>query len=164
MSYRFFVILGIFSCVLMASQEVIGQETSEKTIYSFVTPHDVDRRLTPAPNHSGKDFLGPQVGAKMAMFRDTYSFIEKGSPSSPGDKTVIRKPSIYYGIRKLSKHFKKEVKSGRLTQTEAASIYISIIDKGLLLIGEDTPALEKELWAAKKPIQILDVFDRVKFE
>ena len=58
-----------------------------------------------------KNALGNEIAQKAYIIKKTYTYIEKGSPTSPGDKTIVRKPTIYYNVQKLNKYYKKEGKT-----------------------------------------------------
>jgi hypothetical protein len=115
-------------------------------------------------NYVEKHYLGDDIAHKMYMVKETYTYIEVGSPSSPGDKTQVNKPVIYYAIKKLNTYYKKQLKKGELDQQEAYKRMARYLDIVFSIYNEDTTILEDELRAAKKASDIDKVFARVVLE
>ena len=111
-----------------------------------------------------KHYLGDDIALKMYRVKDTYTYIEVGSPSSPGDKTQVNKPAIYYAIKKLNTYYKKQLKKGELDQNEVYKKLTRYLNIAYSIYNEDTSMLENELRSAKKAPEIDKVFARVVLE
>jgi len=111
-----------------------------------------------------KHYLGDDIAQKMYRVKETYTYIEAGTPSSPGDKTQVKKPVIYYSIKKLNTYYKKQLKKGELDKTEAYNRMARYLDVVYSIYNEDTTMLEDELRSAKKAPDIDKVFARVVLE
>ena len=111
-----------------------------------------------------KHYLGDDIAHKMYRIKETYTYVEAGSPSSPGDKTQVNKPAIYYAIKKLNTYYKKQLKKGELDQTEVYKRMARYLDIVYSIYNEDTTMLENELRSAKKAPDIDKIFARVILE
>lgn len=103
-------------------------------------------------------FLGVGIAKKFYLFKDTYTYIEQPSPTSPGEKTVVVKPSIYNSLLKLNRYYKKQVKKGEMSKEEASEKLNHYLDVALSVFIEDTDSLEDRLRKAKNPDELSDVF------
>jgi len=106
-------------------------------------------------------FLGTNIARKFYLFKDTYTYIEAPSVTSPGEKMIVVKPSIYNSLLKLNKYYKKQVKHGLLTKEEASEKMDHYLDIALSVFIEDTDTFEDKLRKAKSPDEISDIFSMV---
>ncbi len=113
------------------------------------------------PNDIGSHFLGDQMAIKYYRLQETYTYVEKGSVTNPGERTVIMKPTIYYSLKRLNSHYKKQLKKGEIDSSEAVEELGWYFDVGFAIYEQDTSELEKALKSAKKPDEIVQVFAHV---
>jgi hypothetical protein len=111
---------------------------------------------------SGTHVLGSDVARKMLLLQETYTYVERGTLMAPGDKTIIKKPDIYYSVKKLNTYYKKAVKKGIVDQQQAAKNLTSAVDKSYSIFYEDTQQFEEYLRSKKKPEDIQKAFDIIK--
>jgi len=108
--------------------------------------------------------LGENIAKKMVLFSDRYTQIIPASPTSPVDKTVIKKPVIYNSIKKLNKHYSSAVKKNELQVEQAKSEFEKCLNIALSIYNKNTELFEKTLKKAKEPSQILDAYNLVVIE
>jgi hypothetical protein len=113
-------------------------------------------------SQAGTHVLGPLVARKMMLFQATYTYIEKGTLVNPGDKTLIKKPEIYFSVKKLNNFYKKSVKKGVIDKDKAAKDFTSVIDKSYCMMYGNSADFEKYIKSQKKPEDIQKAFDMVK--
>jgi hypothetical protein len=111
---------------------------------------------------SGNHVLGSNVARKMLLLQETYTFVERGTLTAPGDKTIVKKADIYYAVKKLNVYYKKAVKVGTIDSKEAAVKLTAVIDKSYSMFYEDTKKFEEYIRTQKKPEDIQKAFDLVK--
>jgi hypothetical protein len=104
------------------------------------------------------NFLGPDVARKTYIVKKTYTYVEKGTPTSPGDKTVVLKPTIYYSLQKLNKYYKKEIRKGNIEESVAIERYKDILDKAFSIFNQDTDDFEAYLKSIKDTKDIEETF------
>jgi len=112
--------------------------------------------------YAGTHTLGPEVARKMMLLQETFTHIEKGTSMSPGDKTIVTKPEIFYAVKKLNTYYKKAVKKGVIDEKQAAKNMISAVDKSFSILYQDNEKFEAYLKSQKKPEAIQKAFDLVK--
>lgn len=83
---------------------------------------------------------------------------------SPGDKVIVRKPTIYYDIRKLNKYYKKELKKGNIEEPAAIEQMSEILDKCFVIFDQDTEQFEEYLKGLKHAEEIVAAFDKIVLE
>ncbi len=115
-------------------------------------------------NAIGSHYLGDEMAMKYYRFEETYTYVEPGSITNPTQRTVITKPIIYYSLKKLNSHYKKQLKKGRIDSSEAVKKLGWYFDVGFAIYEQDTSELEKALKSAKKPDEIAQVFAHVTLE
>ena len=108
--------------------------------------------------------LGDYIARKFYMLKESYTYVERATPTSPGEKTIVVKPSIYYSLQKLNKYFKKQVKDGIMTEEEAIKELSQYLDIAISIVVENTESFENDLRKAKKPDEISKVFSMVMLE
>ncbi len=112
--------------------------------------------------YAGTHTLGTEVARKMMLLQETYTHIEKGTSMSPGEKTIVTKPEIFYSVKKLNTYYKKAVKKGIIDEEEAAKSLISVVNKSFSILYQDTEKFEAYLKKQKKPEEIQKAFDLIK--
>lgn len=145
---------------LLCLFQLVGAQEIPKFRFSNTlrdtTMHRIDYDL------AGAHFLGSTVARKFYLLDEVYSYIEKGTPTSPGDKKIIRKPTVFYAIKKVNNLYKKEVKSGNIDINQAAQNMKYILDVGFCIFSQDTGEFEKALKTYKKPAEIEQLFMNVE--
>ena len=61
-------------------------------------------------NFISQNYLGQKIAEKLYVLQELYTYTEEPTPTDPAVKTIINKPSIYYSLKKLNRHYKKMVK------------------------------------------------------
>jgi hypothetical protein len=140
-----------FSAIYAQSQEFLFMNNLKDTL-----------RLKIDYANAGTHVLGSEVARKMLLLQDTYTYVERGTLMAPGDKTIVKKPDIYYSVKKLNNYYKKAVKKGTIDEKQAAKNLISVVDKSYSIFYEDTKDFEKYLKAQKKPEDIQKAFDLIQ--
>jgi len=106
--------------------------------------------------------FGELTARKLYMLQKIYTYVEPPSPTSPGEKTIVKKPVIYNTILKLNRNLKKMVKKGVLDKKKASSDLDLCLDVALSISADDTGDFESVLKKAKSPDNIIQVFKMVE--
>ena len=106
-------------------------------------------------------YLGQTIAVKMYRLKKTYTYVEAGTPASPGDKTTVKKPTIYYSMKKLNTYYKKQLKKGEIERVDAQLKLSWYLDIAYSIYSQDTNLFETALKTAKKAPEIDQVFARV---
>jgi len=106
--------------------------------------------------------FGDLVARKLYLLQNAYTYVEPPSPTSPGEKTIVRKPTIYNTVLKLNRNLKKMVKKGTMDKDTAVADLNLCLDVALSLSAEESGDFESELKKAKSPDQIIQVFKMVE--
>ncbi len=158
------VLLVVYS-VGMSAQEISNDENKADSIkvYKFCFRYCVDEQsLCSINNEDLNDHpLGDDIARKLYLLKETYTYIEHPTPTSPGEKTIITKPSIYNSLQKLNRYYKKQVKDGEMSEEEARIKLSQYLDVAISIFIENTESFEDELRKAKKPDEISEVFSMV---
>ncbi len=147
--------IALFLCAFAA---IRAQETE----FSFRNNLKDTLKLSIDYIHSGSHVFGGEVARKLLLMKETYTYIEAGTPMAPGDKTIIKKPDIYYAVKKLNAYYKKAVKKGLINEELAAKNLISVIEKSFSIFYEDTKEFEEYIRTKKNPEDIQKAFDNIK--
>lgn len=149
--------------LLIALSPITAQQEAD-TVFRFddmmqhVDLKSVDMTLVPV------NFYGEDIALKYYVLKNTYTFVIKGTPSSPGDKTEIEKPVIYNSLKKLSRYYKKMVKKGTISKEEARAKLHHALDVGLSVRNQDTSKFEDTIRNTKDIAKIASLFDAVILE
>lgn len=152
----FFSLIIIYSTIFSFSQDTVSFVFSKPKIQidtSLVTEDVVEEH-----------YLGENVASRWYHVKKLYSYIEKGTPTSPGDKTVIKRPNIYYSLKKIDKNFKKKIKKSLMTNDEAKDLLLNYLNIASYLYYCDTKDIENALKKADEPEDMEKIFQRVKFK
>ncbi|MBV6646172.1 MAG: hypothetical protein KI790_12025 [Cyclobacteriaceae bacterium] len=103
-------------------------------------------------------YMGPDIANKMYLLKESYTWMSPPSPSSPTEKLMIEKPSIYSSVRKLSSHYKKMIKKGNIEKGEAKEVLAKALDIALSIRFQQTVDLELKLQGIKSADEIAVVF------
>ncbi len=150
-----------FIMVLFVEMTAFGQ--SGKT-FEFKNTLSDTSRVKIDYTLSGRNYFGDIIARKMYLLEKTYTYIEKGTPMSPSDKTIVQKPVIFYALKKLTGYYKKEVKKGHIEQADAIDKIYRDLNIGFAIFTQDTDKLEDYLRGIKKPEEIAETFDNIKLK
>jgi hypothetical protein len=120
----------------------------EKVDYSMAGPHA----------------LGSDISRKLLLIQETYTHVQKGTLTAPGDKTIVKKPDIYYSVKKLNAYYKKAVKKGLVDQQVAVKNLTSALEKSYSIYYQDTRKFEEYLRTKKTPEDIQKAFDQITLD
>ena len=109
-------------------------------------------------------FLGEQMAVKYTRVKKSYTYLTEGSVTNPVPQTYVDKPTIYYSLKKLNSHYKKQLKKGEIDSSTAVKELGWCFDVGFAIYQQDTSEFEKALRNAKKPEQMALVYSQVVFE
>ena len=112
----------------------------------------------------GSHYLGEEMAVKYYRLREIYTYEETGTAAKPVHQTVVNKPTIYYSLKKLNSHYKKQLKKGEIDSNQAVKQLGWYFDVGFAIFSQDTGDLEKALRQAKNPDEIASIFAHVKLE
>lgn len=142
--------LGLY---LNAQETFVFKNTLQKS-----SPPELDYSL--ASSH----YLGQDIANKMHLIKETYTYVEQGTPMSPGQKVIVKKPQIYYAIRKLNKYYKKAIKKGSLSEPEAIDLLNETLDKAFVIFDQETQEFEDYLSKQKKPEDMEQAFAMIELK
>lgn len=108
---------------------------------------------------AGKHFLGEYVAKKQLLLNNRYGYKEPIAPGSSATKIIYRKPDIYFSVKKIEKHLKKELAKNSLSVDEAIRLYDKVLDVALNILDEDTTSFERRINSVNRdPALLLKVF------
>jgi hypothetical protein len=111
---------------------------------------------------AGSHYLGQIIARKMHLFKETYTYIEEGTPMSPGQKVIVLKPEIYYAVRKINTYYKKQIRKGQLDEVAAIDKLARILDISYSIFDQDTEELEEYLSNLRKPEDLEKAFEKIE--
>jgi len=147
------IFLGYFSAVS-------AQAGAEDTFYFDNDLVNV-KALNIDPNYITKHYLGEDIAIKMHLLKETYTYIERGDDLNPVDKTIVNKPAIFYSMKKLNNHYKKQIKKGTVSKEEAKEKLDHYLDICLSIYLQSTDNFEEALRTSKGNDELDGVFSRV---
>jgi len=107
---------------------------------------------------TAEHYLGDDIGYKLLLLKDSYTFTTYDEISRTETSTV-EKPTIYFSIKKVDKHYKKQFKKGVLEKEEAVKHMDSLLTVALNIKNQDTDELESDLRGIKDPSDIIAFFE-----
>ena len=165
MRSTFYLVLLIVYSLGLSAQEISSDENKADTVkvYKYCFRYCVDEEsLYSIDNEDLTNHpLGDNIARKLHLLKETYTYIELPSPTSPGEKTIITKPSIYNSMQRLNRYYKKQVKGGEMSEEEARIKLSQYLDVAISVFIENTESFEDELRKARKPDEISEVFSMV---
>jgi len=156
MKLRFMtILLGMVTFVAntSAQENFTFQNLINDTVHLVIKPADV-----------GSHYLGSDMAVKLYRLKETYTYLESGSDANPVSKTVVSKPNIYYSLKKLNTHYKKQLKKGEIDSSSAKKQLGWYFDIGFAIYEQNTLDFENALKRTRKPEQIVEVFTQVILE
>jgi len=156
------VLLLLAGSIAAQSSTSEGGSDEEKFFFNEV---NIEKELEKIEIVEADDhFLGKDITRKFELVKNTYTYIEKGSETSPGDKTVVQKPIIYYSLKKINRYYKKGLKKGYATEEEAKEMLNKVLDIAYTVFDQRTVKLEEAIKEARKPEPMLEVYNKVVLE
>ena len=168
MKHILYIISLLFYSFNLFSQQTYNDENKSDSAaaYKFCFRYCVDEEslISIKNDELTSHPLGDNIARKLHLLTETYTHIEHPTPTSPGEKTIIFKPSIYNSLQKLNRFYKKQVKDELISEEEARTKLNSYLDIAISVFVEDTESFEDELRRAKSPDEISKVFSMVVLE
>lgn len=152
----------IFTLVSLLSYALLPAQ--EKVQFTFRSHLNDEEYKKPYDQSMGSSILGTEVARKMYIVRNTFTYVEEPTPTSPTPKTIIRKPRIYNSVKKLVSYYEKMAKKGLMPVEQAAANAILVLDKAYSAFYGNSDNFEQFLKSAKKPEQIEEAFKAVILE
>ncbi|MGB9747779.1 MAG: hypothetical protein ACPLXM_12710 [Bacteroidales bacterium] len=152
----FFTLVSLLSYALLPAQE--------KVQFTFRSHLNDEEYKKPYDQSMGSSILGTEVARKMYIVRNTFTYVEEPTPTSPTPKTIIRKPRIYNSVKKLVSYYEKMAKKGLMPVEQAAANATLVLDKAYSAFYGNSDNFEQFLKSAKKPEQIEEAFKAVILE
>ncbi len=123
-----------------------------KTISSKLDESNADIQFV------GDHFLGKSIAVKLEILRDSYTWTEPASPTVPTPRLVIEKPIIYNNVRKVEKFYKKELKGGTMSLSQAQQEFDTILNIAIYIRNQETIRFEEKLKSLKEETEIVALF------
>jgi len=108
--------------------------------------------------------LGEQIAKGMEVVRNEYTYKPEPTPLYPNPGVEVEKPTIYYSVKKLYNHYKKQVRKGHIDMETAQERMSEIIKISVNIRYEETSDFENALKASKDPEDLDSVFALVEYE
>jgi len=106
-------------------------------------------------------YFSQDLNLKMEQFLETYTdtipCYGRNIPS-----VQIKKPDLYYSIKKISDYYSKCIKKGLLPENQAEKEFKSILEKCILIYPDNTDKLEADLRSNNHPENMIKIFRLVK--
>jgi len=149
-------------CFLMiAALGVNGSDNVDNQKFVFYKQLDNVNEVDVIEQFVSRNYLGDQIAKKFYILQELYTYEEPGTATSPGTKTIVEKPAIYYSLKKLNKHYKKVVKKGEMTEGEAVNEFEHFLNIGISIVYQPTEDFEEFLSSNRKPEEIVEAFSNV---
>ncbi|NQW26574.1 MAG: hypothetical protein HQ474_01570, partial [Flammeovirgaceae bacterium] len=117
------------------------KETKEVEFIDRITPH----------------FLGDDIATKIELLKESYTY-EIYNELSFTSQNVVEKSVIYFSMEKVEKGLKKKIKSGLLSEEDAAKIFNTALTICLNIRYQDTEGFEETLWKTKGADDLIDLY------
>jgi len=97
------------------------------------------------------------LGQFFEIYTDTIPSYGRDLPS-----IQIKKPDLYYSIKKISDYYSKCIKKGLLSEDQAEKEFKTILEKCILIYPDNTDKLEADLRSNNHPENIIKIFRLVR--
>jgi predicted DNA-binding protein (UPF0278 family) len=101
---------------------------------------------------------------KYYRIQETYTYVEEADVQNLTHRTMVNKPTIYYSMKKLNNHYKKQLRKGAIDSSSAVEELGWYFDIAFAIYEQDTSEFEDALKKAKKPDKIAELFAQVVLE
>lgn len=140
------------------------EDNSNNEKFEFDKQLDNSNEVEIVDEYLNKNYLGEEIARKYYVLQELYTYEVEGTATSPTTKTIVEKPSIYYALKKLNKHYKKQVKKDNLEMGEAIEQLSHFLDIGISIRYQTTAEFEKYLSDKRKREEIAKAFSNVVLE
>lgn len=159
------LVLTLFvNFVLVAQAAGNNVSIDNNKTFEFYKQLDNANEVNVVESFIPNNFLGDEIARKYYILQELYTYEEEGSPTSPGTKTIVEKPNIYYAIKKLNRHYKKMVKKDKLSLEEAVEDFGHFLNIGISIVYQPTKKFEEYLDNLKKPEELISAFATVDLQ
>jgi len=97
------------------------------------------------------------MGQFFEIYTDTIPCYGRDIPS-----IHIKKPDLYYSIKKISNYYSKCIKKGLISENQVEKEFKTILEKCILIYPDNTKKLEADLRSNNHPKNIIKIFRMVK--
>ena len=109
---------------------------------------------------AGRHEFGNEIAKKMFLLGEKYTSQVELIPGNPQTKTVIQKPTIYNGVKRIEKYLKKSVKKGTLSAGTATYTLNKVLDVALSIRNADTKSFEVALEESGTEYKKIELFTK----
>ncbi|MFT6866219.1 MAG: hypothetical protein ACJA08_001048 [Cyclobacteriaceae bacterium] len=136
---------------------ILAQNIEE--VYNFKSlKNELDFSELVAYNYDFSHFLGEDIGKKMLLLTNSYTWVAEPTPANPITTKVIEKPGIYNKIKKVERYYKKAVHKKTIDVNVASQEFENILDIAIQVRYQQTDDLESHLQNLKNPADIALLF------
>ncbi|MFW5759790.1 MAG: hypothetical protein ACOCXH_02280 [Cyclobacteriaceae bacterium] len=146
---------------MIAALGVNGIDNVDNQKFVFYKQLDNVNEVDVIEQFVSRNYLGDQIAKKFYVLQELYTYEEPGTATSPGTKTIVEKPAIYYSLKKLNKHYKKMVIKEQITEEEAVEEFEHFLNIGISIVYQSTEEFEEFLNSHRKPEEIIVAFSSV---
>jgi len=106
-------------------------------------------------------YFSPDLNLKLSQFFDIYT---DTIPSYGRDlpSIQIKKPDLYYSVKRISDYYSKCIKKGLLPEGQAEKEFKNILEKCIIIFPDNTDKLEADLRSNKNPENMIKLFKMVR--
>jgi len=101
--------------------------------------------------------LNFKLGQFIKTYTDTIHSYGRDLPS-----VQIKKPDLYYSIKRISDYYSKCIKKGKIPEDQVEKEFKTILEKCILIYPDNTDKLEADLRSNNQPENIIKIFRLVK--
>ncbi len=156
----FFIAVFILLPLLYGQNEVSSKENNY--LFEFYYSLENIENIDIDKSRVGSHYLGKDIAIKEIKVQKLYTYTIKGSPTSPGTKTNVTKPEIFYSVKKANRYLKKALRKNKILEKEAKSKYNNILDIAITVYDKNTKELEKYFSQYRKKEKIFLAFQKIK--
>jgi len=152
-------------CLMMiAALGVNGSDNVDNQKFVFYKQLDNVNEVNVIDQFVSRNYLGDRIAKKFYILQELYTYEEPGTATSPGTKTIVEKPAIYYSLKKLNKHYKKMVKKDKMTEDDAVNEFEHFLNIGISIVYQPTEEFENFLNDNRKPDEVIEAFSNVELK
>ena len=140
------LVIGAFACGVSFSQG------------TFSFRDRSDEMVMEVPEYASDHYLGETFTQKFYALKEKYVWKPLATPTTPNPASVTEKPSIYNSLKKLDRHYKKQLKKGNASEDEIRENLAKAVAVCYSVRYEQTDELEKILWKTKDVSEIEKIF------
>lgn len=135
----------------------VAQSANDDVFYFDVLNDKMDESVI-SPLTEIDHIFGEEIGKKMEILRESYTWIQEGTPLNPSTTTNVEKPAIYNAVKKLERYYKKGVKKGVIDIAQAQRDMNRILDIAIYIRHQATSEFENFLDEMKTEEQLVSLF------